>query len=72
MIEYFNLPVRGRVFKRGGWWHFTVSVGDQVVLADNTGSLQSSFEQCRAQVPGVAALVRNNVRLPDHFSAVSR
>ena len=69
-MKYCNTPVRGRVFKRGGWWWFETRVGDQVVLCDNTGNWRASFDYCLSEIHGVRALVRNNVRLPDHFMAV--
>lgn len=50
---------RGRVFKRGETWFYEVSVGDRVVLADNTNDFRRMLDDCNLDVVVADRIVRS-------------
>lgn len=36
----------GRLFKHGGWWQYTVSVGGRTYLADSVGDFGRALSSC--------------------------
>lgn len=56
---------RGRVFKRGGTWHYEVIVRGRVVHADNTDHWRTMFDDCFESAAAFDHVLSTGHRLKD-------